>query len=399
MKVLHLNEHLALKGGVETYLLGALPLLAKRGVDSTVAYAHGDPLLHADSLQVPLLADATADPAQVHAAVTDVLRAEQPDLIHVHNVQSVGVWQACVDYGPTVLTTHDFRTICPANMFFQKRTRTVCQRDGAGLGCIPTTLVRHCLTPRPQYAHAFYRRARWGRANGHRFAGVIAPSGRARERLIAGGFPADRITVLPYFCPVPPAQTPRPIPERPTITFLGRLAPNKGQEYFVEALSLLPESVQGTLVGNLGPDGGASIQQLATQRGCADRLTLQGWASRKEVAALLDRTTVFVFPSLWEETLGIVGLEALARGVPVVASALGGTAEWCLDGETGFRVPPKDAAAIADAVRRLTIDSATLQAFGRRGIDLIGSRFLPSLHVDRLLDLYRAAAATSVVGQ
>ncbi|RMH68896.1 MAG: glycosyltransferase, partial [Bacteroidetes bacterium] len=161
-----------------------------------------------------------------------------------------------------------------------------------------------------------------------------------------------------------------------------------GQEYFVEALGLLPPEVRGVMVGNLGEGGEEALRNLAARHGCADRLELRGWASREEVERLLDETSVFVFPSLWPETLGIVGLEALARGVPVVASALGGTAEWCLDGETGYRVPPKDAGAIADAVRTLLHDDGRLHRFGERGIELIRRRFLPTQHIEALARVY-----------
>ncbi|GIV57670.1 MAG: hypothetical protein KatS3mg042_0583 [Rhodothermaceae bacterium] len=151
------------------------------------------------------------------------------------------------------------------------------------------------------------------------------------------------------------------------------------------------------MVGNLGEGGEEAMRNLAARHGCADRLELRGWASREEVERLLDETSVFVFPSLCPETLGIVGLEALARGVPVVASALGGTAEWCLDGETGYRVPPKDGQAIAEAVRRLLDDEARLLAFGMRGIELIQERFLPEHHVAILEAMYEDVMAASAV--
>ncbi|ARA94422.1 hypothetical protein AWN76_015515 [Rhodothermaceae bacterium RA] len=386
MTILHINEHLARKGGVETYLFALMPMLEARGHSCRVLYGDGDPALWPASVRVPAIRQARAA-RQAQAEVADVLRRERPDLIHVHNVQNEGVLAACLDHGPTVLTTHDYRWVCPANTFFYKRTRETCFRT-CGPGCFTTTLRKHCLTPRPHYALAFYRRAKWAIRHGGRLARVIAPSHGAKERYVQAGFPPERITVLPYFCPVPPSEAPRPVPARPTITFLGRIAPNKGQEYFVEALGLLPPEVRGVMVGNLGEGGEEAMRNLAARHGCADRLELRGWASREEVERLLDETSVFVFPSLWPETLGIVGLEALARGVPVVASALGGTAEWCLDGETGYRVPPKDAGAIADAVRTLLHDDGCLHRFGERGIELIRRRFLPTQHIEALARVY-----------
>lgn len=391
MRVLHINEHLSRKGGVETYLFALLPMLEECGVQCHYLYGLGAPRHWPSSHAVPAIQQPRAG-AAAFSGVQVVLHQVQPDLIHVHNVQNTGVLAACLAHGPTVVTTHDYRWVCPANTFFYKRTRETCTRT-CGLGCFSTTLTKHCLTPRLQYAWAFYRRAQWFMQHAGQLAQVIAPSHGAQDRYLAAGIPADRLTVLPYFCPVTPAEEPRPVPARPTITFLGRIAPNKGQEYFVEALGLLPPTVRGVMVGSLGDDGAAAMRDLAKQHGCADRLELRGWASREEVQQLLDETSVFIFPSLWPETLGIVGLEALARGVPVVASDLGGTSEWCLPGETGYRVPPKDAGAIADAVRTLLDDPQRLQRFGERGIALIRERFLPTQHTEALIHVYERALA------
>jgi glycosyltransferase involved in cell wall biosynthesis len=391
MKVLHLNEHLAHRGGVETYLFGLLPHLEERGVLSVVAYADGDAALHEPSHHIPALGTAGFQAeAQAQSQMEAVLKEEVPDLVHVHNVQNVGAVKASLDYGPTVVTTHDYRWACPADNFFHKRPQEICKRT-CGLGCFATTITKHCVTPRPQYAAYFYRRARWGIENAERFARLIAPSNGAREKYETSGFEDADMTVLPYFCELELADTPRPAPDPPTITYLGRVAPNKGHEYFIEALGRLPEPVRGRMVGGISKEVAHSLSRLAEKHGCADQLELHGWASRSEVVDLLDRTSVFVFPSLWPETLGIVGIEALSRGVPVVASDVGGVREWCLDGKTGYVVPPKDGAAIADRVRRLLADEQRLLTFGKRGIRLIQESFRPDQHVDRLLQIYQRA--------
>lgn len=391
MKVLHVNEHLAYKGGVETYLFGLLPRLEERGVATAMAYGDGDPSLHESVHRVPALGTAGfRAEGQARLQMEAILQEEAPEIVHVHNVQNVGALQASLAYGPTVVTTHDYRWACPANDFFHERPQSVCERT-CGLGCFSTTITKRCMSPRPQYAAYFYRRAKWGIEHADRFARLIAPSNAARKKYRASGFENADVVVLPYFCELQPADRPRPVPDPPTITYLGRIAPNKGHEYFIEALGRLPDGVQGRMVGSLSGDVTETVRRLADRHGCADRLELCGWASRPEVKNLLDRTSVFVFPSLWPETLGIVGLEALSRGVPVVASDVGGAREWCRDGETGHLVPPKDGAAIADRVRHLLSEEARLRAFGDRGIALIRERFRPQQHVRRLVQIYERA--------
>src|SRR5690606_6979050 len=96
----------------------------------------------------------------------------------------------------------------------------------------------------------------------------------------------------------------------------------------------------------------------AMSLGCADRIELREWVDRASVRAIYSGATVLAFPSLWPETLGIVGLEALACGVPVVASDIGGVREWLRPGETGIPVPPGDAGALAAGLHDLLFDES-----------------------------------------
>jgi glycosyltransferase involved in cell wall biosynthesis len=394
MRTLHVNAHLAPKGGVETYLLALRPILAQRGVEALLAYDEGDPSLWPGAEHVPGLEQPSAEQDEtVRERLAALIRRLRPDLVHVHNVQNKGALEAALASGRAVMTSHDYRTACPANTFFFKRTETICDRDKVGLGCIPNTLVKKCLTPRPKLGTYYYRRAVWATENAGRWAGVIAPSGGASERLLRAGYPSDRVSVVPYFCPVVPLESPRPVPEQPLLTFMGRIAPGKGHATFVEALGLLPDGVHGLMVGDFDDGKRATVTGLAERFGCAGRITLQPWADRAAVRAVLGRTSVFSFPSLWPETLGIVGLEAMARGVPVVASDVGGVREWLEDGRNGRLVPPGDAAALADGARSLLATPDTLEAAGRAGIDTIRTRFMPEHHLDELMGVYERALA------
>src|SRR5690606_7879744 len=343
MKILHVNEHLERKGGVETYLLSLLPMLEARGIEGHVLYGQGDTGLWESSSAVPEIGlSGFRHDAPARVQVNHVLRRERPDIVHIHNLQNLGALQACIDYGAVVMTTHDYRGICPANTFFFKRTGEICQKDCVDPGCFAAAVTKRCLTPRPSYAAYFYQYSRWNVENIHRFARAIAPSAGAAWRLIRAGFPSESVTVLPSFCPIEPASEPRPLPEHPTITYMGRISPNKGHQYFVEALGKLPDTVRGVMVGNFRDDGEQFLRNLASRHGCENRLELRQWASREEVTKILDATTVFIFPSTWPETLGIVGLEALSRGVPVVASDVGGVREWLEHARNGYLTVPGD---------------------------------------------------------
>lgn len=388
MKVLHLNEHLVWSGGIETYLLSLLPELERRGYPQSLVYAKGDSRLYSNSYEVPDLS--LGNPAaedRAEATLRGVLDEIEPDLVHIHSVYNLGAVRACLARAPVLLHGHDYRYLCPASTFYFRRSRTVCGRT-AGLGCFPTTLRHHCMSPRPRYAMDYLRRVRWIARNSGRFAGVIAPSEAARQRFLAAGFAPVQVVTLPYFCPLEPATEPRPLPEKPTVLFIGRIRPNKGVDIFLQAFTRLPSEVLALMVGDFTPDSRQAVEQQAEALGCDDRIELSGWVDRNSVRAVYERTTVFVFPSVWPETLGIVGIEALACGVPVVASDIGGVREWLQPGETGLLAPPKDAETLAAGLRALLFDSERNRAMGENGIALVRDQFSPQYHQERLLQFY-----------
>ena len=105
--------------------------------------------------------------------------------------------------------------------------------------------------------------------------------------------------------------------------------------------------------------------RLARELGADDRVDLRGGVCRDRVPALL-RSADVVACCPWYEPFGLVAVEAMACGVPVVASRVGGLAETILDGATGLHVPPRSPAAIRDAIATLVDDERRRLAMGRR---------------------------------
>ena len=393
MKIAHVNEHLARKGGVETYLLNVLPRLLEESIEPIVLYGSGDPELWPASRQVAAIGHTGfRSDSEGYKEMTVALQEEAPDIIHLHGIQNIGVIKACLDFGPTIMTTHDYRLVCPASTYFYKRTQEVCKKQ-CGPGCFTTTLTKHCMTPRPSFAAYYYRRSRWVMANQSRFKHLITPCADASERYQRAGFSADRISKIPYFCPATPLSEPRAAPGKTTITYVGRLAQNKGHEQFIAALGLLPENVHGQMVGNFTESSRESTMRMAADAGCDNRIELHSWSTHDEIMRLLDRTTALIFPSLWPETLGIVGLEAFSRGVPVVASRIGGVPEWLNDGVNGYMVEPGSAEQIAENVLKLISEPDRLASFGEAALRTINEKFLPARHVLNLMNVYKSVHA------
>jgi len=391
MKILHLLPTLDWCGGVETYILHLLPMLEARNVAQVVAYGYGRPELVARGYHIPALNSAAGRDGRIGVAdVCRVIEREGPDVVHVHHINNVDAVGACLERVPTVVTTHGYQFICPASDFCYDRTERICKRS-VGPACFLITWWQKCMSRNPRHAFGLYRRAAWMVRNCTRLAAIISPSRYTADRYIQAGFLEHRVHVLPYFCPIEPQREPRPEPHAPTILFMGRIQRYKGYHVFLETLGLLG-GVRGLMVGNFRESTTRATRALAAKYGCVERLELRPWAARDAICSVMQESTIFVFPSLCPETLGIVGLEALACGVPVIASDVGGVREWLRDKETGLLVPPGDVGALAEALGSLLSDSDLRRRMGENGINLMREKFSPRDHVDRLIDIYEACA-------
>jgi glycosyltransferase involved in cell wall biosynthesis len=138
------------------------------------------------------------------------------------------------------------------------------------------------------------------------------------------------------------------------------------------------------LVGR-GPEE-AELRALATALGIAAHVQFTG--ERADVAPSLQQMDLYVQASVAEGMPNSV-LEAMAAGLPVVATSVGGTPEVVVDGETGLLVPPRDPVALADAMQKLLEDRTMTDAFGRAGRARVETHFGEGLmlrQVESLLD-------------
>jgi D-inositol-3-phosphate glycosyltransferase len=183
---------------------------------------------------------------------------------------------------------------------------------------------------------------------------------------------------LDHFTPDPTTNASSAVPERSCryrLLSVGRLVPRKGYDIVIEALTRLPETellIAGG--GDATPEPEHDrLAAVAERLGVADRVRLIGQIARTDMPALL-RSADLVVCSPWYEPFGIVPLEAMACGVPVVASAVGGMLDTVVDSVTGALVPPRDPVALAEAVgpllespsRRAELASAGLERVRRR---------------------------------
>lgn len=155
---------------------------------------------------------------------------------------------------------------------------------------------------------------------------------------------------------------------RPYVLAIGRHVPQKGFDVLLRAMSLLWHEGRRNLDLILAGDGpeSAELKRLAGELGLAERVVFAGRADRPATAALFAGCELFVLPSR-HEPFGIVNLEAMACGKPVLATATGGVPEIVQHGVTGWLVPPEDPAAMARGISDLMDDSSLRRALSEQG--------------------------------
>ncbi|MFT7765527.1 glycosyltransferase [Clavibacter tessellarius] len=241
---------------------------------------------------------------------------------------------------------------------------------------------------------------------GRRADAVIATCSDEAAELVRAGVDAVRITVIPcgvdieHFTPrADDAAGDDHAPMR--VMVVGRLVPRKGVDLAITALGILADrghrDVELVIVGGSGDAASATedaearrLMDAARAAGVADRVRLHGRVSQADMPAVM-RTADVVVCAPWYEPFGIVPLEAMASGVPVVASAVGGLTDSVVDGVTGILVPPRDPAAIADALGELRADPARRRALGRAGRDRMEHGYSWATVAARTAEAYRSA--------
>ncbi|MFE6524693.1 glycosyltransferase [Streptomyces sp. NPDC057794] len=208
-------------------------------------------------------------------------------------------------------------------------------------------------------------------------ARVLATCSDEVRELAEMGVPPRRVSVVPcgvdaeQFRPgVPPGGVP-PRTARHRLLACGRFVPRKGYDQAIQALARIPDAelviAGGPAAALLADDPEARrLRRLARRIGVADRVLMPGAVDPAAMPALIGSADLVLCTPAYEP-FGIVPLEAMACGVPVVATDVGGHRDSVADGTTGRLVPPQDPEAVAAAVRALLADDALRARYGTAG--------------------------------
>ncbi|MFC1610347.1 glycosyltransferase [Myxococcota bacterium] len=341
MRSLHITDRLSSRGGADWHLLGVLDALGGDELHLAVGQDDGTaarpcPLTVLEPLAARLRVDVCDAGQHIEAGLEQLLDRFSPHIIHVHNVVNPTVLEWAADRG-AVMTVQDHRCFCPGRgkvtednqVCHDAMSRQVCTDCFSDEGYFGELLA---LT------HARLAAVRRMR--------LTVLSNYMKRELVAVGVPKDSVAVIAPF--VHGLDLDAEADGPPCVLFVGRVVAAKGILEAIEAWRRsgvgLPLVIAGT----------GSERHTAEAAGCE----VLGWVSHADLSRLYRRARAVLLPSRWQEPFGIVGLEALTMGVPVVAWESGGVSDW----HAGELVPWGDVEGLARALRRAVSEPASIPA-------------------------------------
>ncbi|MBJ7596260.1 MAG: glycosyltransferase [Candidatus Dormibacteraeota bacterium] len=407
MRILHVNKFLYRRGGAEAYMEDLADLQVAAG--HTVAFfGMQHPLnTHLEYQQffpshIEMEPPPTTMSGRVRGAARMVYSTSaargmhavidrfEPDVVHLHNIYhqlSPSVLRPVARrHLPAVMTLHDYKLACPTYQFLDHGN--ICEACLGGK--FHNALLRRCkdgslAASAAAAGELFIHTATRAYAPVRVF---VCPSRFLADKMAEAGVFVRRLRHVPHFIDYAPLA----LKDEPGggILVAGRLSPEKGVDVAVRAVGMLDGATLD--IAGAGPEE-ARLRALAEQV-APGRVRFHGLLDKPGVDRMMRAASVVVVPSRWYENQPMVVLEALARGVPVVGSALGGLPELIEPGATGDLVPANDPVALAGALAPFLADPGYGMSMRERARQRVASEFSPQRHLERIETAYRDAGVS-----
>ncbi|HEX3177868.1 MAG TPA: glycosyltransferase family 4 protein [Methylomirabilota bacterium] len=388
MRVLLVTDWNPVPGGVETYVRGLRPALERAGMRVRVLTSSAGSSMDGEA---DVVARGSTRPSSqavfqvfnpfAWAQMRTALREFTPDVVHVHSFAyhlSPAVVLATRDV-PVVITLHDYKPICPLGTKLLPDGRHC--TDRAGIVC---------------WRHGCLSLAHWGRDQA-RYRLLARALARASTLLVGSAWMQRalrseglRTELAVYPVDAPAVHHPRRPAAAPTVLYCGRLAREKGVDVLLRAVSGLGPDLASlrALIAGDGPER-HRLERLAGELGVTPQVSFLGRRTSDQVAELMSAAWAVAVPSQWAEPFGLVALEAITQGVPVVATSAGGLADLITDGVTGLTFPVGDHCALAERLSRLAAGVVFRNhVLDPDVVDPIRRSHAPDRHVSVLADIY-----------
>ncbi len=375
MRVLHLSDPIGAVGGRESYIESFSLRSTEAGWrNRTVGIAPGASL---ESVRSQAWSE-----------------GQPPDLVFIHSPELWPVASELAGSAPCIGWAHAYTSVCPGGMSWYPATGERCSLT-VGSRCAVNAYLKRCAPRRPDRLLQVLRSSVQAQRAEEHLQAVFVGSSFMLSRLKDAGIPAGKLSSVPYFqrwssldlrsqddsadSDAKCAPTTPPIVLCPS-----RLHEAKGIDTLIRAMAHVTTPCELVIVGVGSPsyvDNLHAESRRVGRPGLTIRFILEHGQGLSE---LYRAATVVAVPSLWPEPFGLVGPEAMAFGVPIVAFDVGGVREWLIDGDVGLLARPGDEADLGAKISSLLAEPDKAARMGRAGRDLAESRFSWNAHFERL---------------
>lgn len=323
-----------------------------------------------------------------------LIDAFRPDVIHVHNIYtqiSPSILAVAKKRGiPVVMSVHDYALVS-ANYSLWNRDRSM---DLQHVGVLATARTKYIkgsflatlmLELVLKFHHAI------GAYDGA-ISRYLVSARFMRDVLVRAKFDEKKMSLVGALAEPLMHSSPNVVRKRDSmkrssadrfVLFAGRLESYKGAHVLIESMKYLSKDIRIVIAGT-GPDE----SRLKAVAGRHDRVTFLGFVPGEQLWRMMGEAAVVVVPSIWAEVYGLVALEAMCQGTPVIVAKSGGLPEVVGESKAGIVVPPADPKALARAIERVLGDAGLAAAMGKAAYDRARQVGDPQAHLAEIMDIY-----------
>ncbi len=401
--------------GWETVFLFAVPRRASSGAPCLKTRSEKG-IRFVEILNTPYMPGCLNDPViqcfqpDIERLVMNVLDDERPDIVHFHELQMhpASVMDIVSGRGiPSLKTIHNYYDICPQrDLLYMGEERcydfdggrrcteclSVLPAAGSSYGMrLARTLLPSWLYTRlpvlrpvrkavPYLSDQYLLRRRFFVERLNRLDAVHCSSHRSAGILADCGVLRNKIRIIPLSVKNLERIKPKPLRNNNHPVVFGYISgrhPSRGYRILIDAFSMLDQCRAKLIIWNMPPEEKPDRRL---------NVELRRHYMPEQINGVFSEMDVGIIPSIWEEIFGIIGIEWLTAGIPVIGSDIGGIPGWLRHGENGFLVPPGDAGGLAGAMQLFVGNPALVAQMQQR----IKPWTSFSSHVDEMLGCYEA---------
>lgn len=375
-RVLFISDFAGFVGGTEKYIFSVASLLKENGYVCDMIYRK-----RAENISM-------FESAFEHCVSwenSSHLKNYNYALATMHRTENADFLSFALDNFSPTLFVHDHTYVCPKGYKYYPWKRMNCQRKYGRFACGLCSLAvppRHFATGFSElFKRSFFEMPKLNDV-AMRFKNFVVISNFMRNELIKNGIDSSRVHLLPAFVENFTEHKTNDV-ETLKILFAGQHVISKGLHLLLESVAKMKKDFSLTILG----EGARTpyFKELAKQYGIDSKVNFVGFVSN--VQDYYRACDVVVFPSLWQEPFGLVGIEAMANSIPVVAFDVGGVSDWLKDGFNGIAVEQRNISAFASALDKLACDSAMREKVGENGRTFVAEKFSKEKFLKSILEL------------